>query len=62
MLDRSRPLWDLWVLTGLEGGRIAYYNRAHHACLDGMAGQAMLQTIMDLTPEPGRWSLPRKDS
>lgn len=51
-LDRSRPLWDLWVLTGLEGGRIAYYNRAHHACLDGMAGQAMLETIMDITPQP----------
>ncbi len=53
-LDRSRPLWDLWVLTGLEGGRVAYYNRAHHACLDGMAGQAMLETIMDVTPEPRR--------
>ena len=51
-LDRSRPLWDLWVLTGLQEGRIAYYNRAHHACLDGMSGQAMLETIMDLTPEP----------
>lgn len=51
-LDMSRPLWDLWVLTGLEGGRYAYYNRAHHACLDGMAGQAMVETIMDVTPEP----------
>ena len=51
-LDRNRPLWDLWVLTGLEGGRIAYYNRAHHACLDGMAGQVMLETIMDVTPVP----------
>ena len=51
-LDRSRPLWDLWVLTGLEGGRIAYYNRSHHACLDGMAGQVMLQTIMDTSPSP----------
>ncbi len=51
-LDRSKPLWDLWVLGGLEDGRIAYYNRAHHACLDGMAGQTMLQTIMDVTPQP----------
>jgi WS/DGAT/MGAT family acyltransferase len=40
------------VLTGLERGRIAYYNRAHHACLDGMSGQAMLETIMDFSPEP----------
>ncbi len=51
-LDRSRPLWDLWVLTGLEGGRVALYNRCHHACLDGMAGQLMIETIMDVTPEP----------
>lgn len=51
-LDRSRPLWDFWVLTGLENGRVATYNRVHHACLDGMAGQAMIQTIMDITPEP----------
>ncbi len=52
LLDRSKPLWDFWILTGLEGGRVATYNRVHHACLDGMAGQVMLQTIMDITPEP----------
>ncbi len=51
-LDRSRPLWDLWILTGLEGGRVATYNRCHHACLDGMAGQAMIATVMDVTEEP----------
>lgn len=51
-LDRTRPLWDLWVLTGLEGGRVATYNRCHHACLDGMAGQAMIATLMDISAEP----------
>ena len=51
-LDRSKPLWELWVLTGLEGGRIAYYNRVHHACLDGVSGQAAVQAIMDETPDP----------
>ncbi len=50
-LDQSKPLWDIWVIAGLEGRRIAYYNRAHHACLDGMAGQAMLQTITDVSPQ-----------
>lgn len=50
-LDRTRPLWEIWVLTGLEGGRLAYYNRVHHACLDGISGQAALQAIMDPTPE-----------
>jgi diacylglycerol O-acyltransferase / wax synthase len=51
-LDRTRPLWEIWVLSGLEGGRIAYYNRVHHACLDGVSGQNAIQAIMDVTPEP----------
>ncbi|MEZ5560502.1 MAG: wax ester/triacylglycerol synthase family O-acyltransferase [Pseudomonadales bacterium] len=50
-MDRSRPLWEMWVLTGLEGGRIAYYNRSHHSCLDGVSGQAAIQAFMDPTPE-----------
>lgn len=52
MLDRRRPLWEICVLTGLAGGRIAYYNRVHHACLDGVSGQAAIQAVMDTTPEP----------
>ncbi len=51
-LDRNRPLWRTVVLCGLEGGRIAYYSGAHHACLDGMAGQAATVTLMDPTVEP----------
>lgn len=51
-LDRSRPLWDIVVLEGLQDGRIAYYNRAHHACLDGVAAQASTQILMDETPSP----------
>jgi diacylglycerol O-acyltransferase len=50
-LDRSRPLWQIWVLTGLSGGRIAYYNRVHHACLDGVSGQAAVQALLDRSPE-----------
>ena len=51
-LDRGRPLWRTVVLCGLEDGRIAYYSGAHHACLDGMAGQAATVTLMDTTLEP----------
>jgi diacylglycerol O-acyltransferase len=49
-LDRSRPLWDLVVLTGLPDHQVAYYNRVHHACLDGMAAQASTQLLMDIDP------------
>ena len=52
VMDRSKPLWEIYVLTGLEGGRIAYYNRVHHACMDGMAGQAATQLLTDTTPSP----------
>jgi WS/DGAT/MGAT family acyltransferase len=51
LMDRSKPLWHLYLITGLEDGRIAYYNQAHHACIDGMAGQAATMIMMDTTPE-----------
>ncbi len=57
-LDRSRPLWDMAVLTGLEHGRIAYYNRVHHACLDGMAAQASTHLLMDAAGQTLRNKLP----
>ena len=51
LMDRSKPLWQLFVITGLEDGKFAYYNQAHHACLDGMAGQAATMIMMDTTPD-----------
>ena len=57
-MDRSRPLWEMAVLCGLAdeddlGDRkVAYYSRVHHACLDGMAGQAATMTLMDTEPQP----------
>lgn len=44
-LDRRRPLWELWVLDGLEHGHAALFWKIHHACIDGMAGAGM-QEIM----------------
>ena len=64
-MDRSRPLWEMAVLCGLaedgdgpEGRKVAYYSRVHHACLDGMAGQAATMTLMDTEPEPRPISTP----
>ncbi len=50
-MDRSRPLWDMHVITGLEDGTIAIYNRIHHAAIDGISGQIATMLIMDTKPD-----------
>jgi len=49
-LDRSRPLWEMWFLTGLPERRIGLFARIHHAIADGIAGVATLGTFLDPTP------------
>jgi diacylglycerol O-acyltransferase / wax synthase len=50
-LDRSRPLWELWFLTGLPDGRVGLFVRVHHAIADGMAGVATIAKFRDATPD-----------
>jgi diacylglycerol O-acyltransferase len=51
-LDRSRPLWEMYFIDGLVGGRIAVVNKIHHALADGVAAANLLALGMDLQPGP----------
>jgi diacylglycerol O-acyltransferase len=60
LLDRSRPLWEFYIIEGLADGRIGFYGKVHHAAVDGQAGVAMAQSMFDLTPEPRVVKAPRE--
>ena len=50
-LDRGRPLWELYLISGLSGGRLAIYTKVHHAAIDGVSGNDILAAVLDLSPE-----------
>jgi len=51
LLDRTRPLWKLYVLDGLASGEKAYYFKIHHAMLDGQSGAALADALFDTSPD-----------
>ena len=51
-LDRRRPLWETYLIHGLQGGRQALYTKVHHAAIDGVSGNDLLAALMDSSPEP----------
>jgi diacylglycerol O-acyltransferase / wax synthase len=60
-LDRSRPLWEMWFLPGLAGGRVALFLKVHHTITDGVAGVALLGAFLDReadapTPPAPAWT------
>jgi diacylglycerol O-acyltransferase / wax synthase len=50
-LDRSKPLWEIYLITGLARRRAAVYTKIHHSAIDGASGAELLTILLDLTPD-----------
>ncbi len=51
-LDRGKPLWEMWVVEGVEGNRVALITKAHHCMIDGVGSVELTGSIMRPTPDP----------
>ncbi len=50
MLDRGKPLWEIWIVEGLQSGGFAMINKTHHCMVDGISGSDIISTLLD--PDP----------
>ncbi|HWH45955.1 MAG TPA: wax ester/triacylglycerol synthase family O-acyltransferase [Thermoleophilaceae bacterium] len=62
-LDRSKPLWEMWLVHGVDGGRCALVSKVHHSVVDGLAGVDLTTVLLDageagadVVPEPREWN------
>src|SRR6266508_1993641 len=51
-LDTAKPLWEMWLVEGLQGGRWAIISKVHHCMIDGVAGWDLAALLLDTAPEP----------
>jgi WS/DGAT/MGAT family acyltransferase len=51
-LDRSKPMWELWIIEGIETDRWAMISKTHHALIDGLSGIDIATALLDIGPEP----------
>src|ERR687887_2927762 len=51
-LARDKPLWEIWLVEGVEGGRFALLAKTHHALVDGISGVDIVTVLFDSSPEP----------
>jgi diacylglycerol O-acyltransferase / wax synthase len=60
-LDRSRPLWEMWIVEGLENGHIGVIAKMHHCTIDGVSGANMMVHLFDMEPEPAEQPVPEEE-
>ena len=60
-LDRTKPLWEIWLIEGLEDGRFALINKTHHSLVDGVSGVDITTVLFDLDREPAELDDPSRE-